>query len=130
VGEQGRQQPFPQGFQKDFNTHYVDPQEGYKRISTSPRSIRTSRQVYDLPNKTHGYQRKSQAIVGTSTPYTGSTSAPDTTAARRRRSGQAVVLTTQAWGQDGGNDVTAELVEARGRVHAAERVGQRQARSR
>jgi hypothetical protein len=25
--------PYPQGFVKDFNTHYVDPQEGYKKIT-------------------------------------------------------------------------------------------------
>ncbi len=103
--------PFPQGFLKDFNTHYVDPQEGYKRISDLAAQYPNISAVSDLPNKTPGYQRKSQAIVGTSTPYTGSTAGGNspgglTTAMQA----QAVVLTTQAWGQEGGNDVTAALL--------------------
>src|SRR4051794_10635579 len=107
--------PYPQGFIKDFNTHYVDPQEGYTRISDLAKQYPNISSLIDLPNKTPGYQRKSQAIVGTTTPYTGST----TTDTRNNIIGgldagnqaQAVVLTSQAWGQDGGNDVTAALVK-------------------
>jgi hypothetical protein len=103
---------FPATFQKDFNTHYVDPQEGYKRISDLAAAYPNISQVYDLPNKTTGYQRKSQAIVGTATPYTGSTaggSSPGGLDAANQA--QAVVLTSVAWGQDGGNDITAELIK-------------------
>jgi hypothetical protein len=106
--------PFPAGFQKDFNTHYVDPQEAYKRISDLAAQYPNISAVSDLPNKTPGYQRKSQAILGTSTPYTGSTSgATGTTPGglTAAMQAQAVVLTTLAWGQDGGNDVTAALVK-------------------
>jgi hypothetical protein len=104
---------FPATFQKDFNTHYVDPQEGYKRIRDLSAAYPNISQIYDLPNKTTGYQRKSQAIVGTVTPYTGSTSSTQTTVGGldAANQAQAVVLTSTAWGQDGGNDVTAELVK-------------------
>ncbi len=104
---------FPATFQKDFNTHYVDPQEGYKRISDLAAAYPNIAQVYDLPNKTTGYQRKAQAIVGTATPYTGSTSSSGGAIGGldAANQAQAVVLTSVAWGQDGGNDVTAELLK-------------------
>ncbi len=103
--------PFPQGFLKDFNTHYVDPQEGYTRISDLAAQYPNISTLIDLPNKTPGYQRKSQAIVGTSTPYTGSTAGGNSPGGlNAAMQAQAVVLTTQAWGQEGGNDVTAALL--------------------
>ena len=104
---------FPATFQKDFNTHYVDPQEGYKRISDLAAAYPNISHVYDLPNKTTGYQRQAQAIVGTATPYTGSTSSNQTTIGGldAANQAQAVVLASVAYGQDGGNDVTAELVK-------------------
>ncbi len=103
---------FPATFQKDFNTHYVDPQEGYKRISDLAASYPDIAQVYDLPNKTSGYQRRSQAIVGTTTPYDprmDSLSSAGTVAAAEQ--GQAVVLTSLEYGQNGGNDITVALVK-------------------
>ena len=106
---------FPATFQKDFNTHYVDPQEGYTRISDLAAAYPNIAQVYDLPNKTTGYQRKAQAIVGTATTYTGSTSSNSQQniigGLDAANQAQAVVLSSVAWGQDGGNDVTAELVK-------------------
>jgi hypothetical protein len=109
---------FPATFQKDFNTHYVDPQEGYKRIRDLAAAYPNISQIYDLPNKTTGYQRKSQAIVGTVTPYTGSTTSDTRNniigGLNAANQAQAVVLTTLAWGQDGGNDVTVALVKPSG----------------
>jgi hypothetical protein len=106
--------PFPQGFIKDFNTHYVDPQEAYKKISDLATEFPNIATVSDLPNKTPGYQRKSMALLGLKTPYTnavGSLGAigtnPDETAAIRQS--QAVGLTAREYGQNGGNDVTAQL---------------------
>ena len=93
------------GFQQDFNTHYVDPQEGYAKITSLANEFSNIAKVSDLPNKTPGYQRKSQTVLGITTPYTGSTSAP--TAAEQVK---AVVLTSLAWGQDGGNSLTAQIV--------------------
>src|SRR3954463_15066681 len=104
---------FPATFQKDFNTHYVDPQEGYQRISDLAATYPNIAQVYDLPNKTTGYQRQAQAIVGTATPYTGSTTSTQTTIGGldAANQAQAVVLTSKAYGQNGGNDISAELVK-------------------
>ncbi|MDA0164588.1 M14 family metallopeptidase [Solirubrobacter ginsenosidimutans] len=93
------------GFQKDFITHYVDPQEGYAKITALAGEFSNIAKVSDLPNKTTGYQRKSQTVLGIATPYTGSTSTPATADQAR-----AVVLTALAWGQEGGNDITAQIV--------------------
>ena len=100
------------GFQKDFITHYVDPQEGYAKITSLATEFSNIAKVSDLPNKTAGYQRKAQTVLGIATPYTGSTTTPATADQAR-----AVVLTSNAWGQDGGNDMTAQIVNA-GRRHA------------
>jgi hypothetical protein len=115
---------YAQGFQKDFNTHYVDPQEGYQRITDMAKLNPDIAQIEDLPNKTPGYQRKSQAIVGLKTPYTNATGSlsqipptstqnpvpPNPGESTADRQGQAVVLTSKAWGQDGGNDIGVRLV--------------------
>jgi hypothetical protein len=106
---------FPATFQKDFNTHYVNPQEGYQRISDLAAAYPNIAQVYDLPNKTTGYQRQAQAIVGTATPYTGSTTSNTQQniigGLDAANQAQAVVLTSKAYGQNGGNDISAELVK-------------------
>ncbi|WP_051325115.1 M14 family metallopeptidase [Candidatus Solirubrobacter pratensis] len=106
--------PYPQGFIKDFNTHYVDPQEGYKKISDLAAEFPNIAKVMDLPNKTPGYQRKAMGLLGLKTPYAGEVGSlaavagkPDETAAARQA--QAVGLTTKLWGQDGGNNITAQL---------------------
>ena len=59
-----------------------------------------------LPNKTNGYQRKAQTILGMTAPYAGATSVA--TADQPK----AVVLTSVAWGHEGGNDLTASIVKA------------------
>ena len=82
------------GFQKDFITHYVDPQEGYAKITALAGEFSNIAKVSDLPNTTPGYQRKSQTVLGIATPYAGSTSAP--VAADQAR---AVVLTSNQWGR-------------------------------
>ncbi|HET6549539.1 MAG TPA: hypothetical protein VFG79_13830, partial [Solirubrobacter sp.] len=94
----------PDGFLQDFNTHYVDPQEGYQRISDLAAEYPNIAEAVDLPNKTNGYQRKAQTIVGMSELYTGSTRTPEDDEQAR-----AVVLTSNAWGQDGGNDIRVRL---------------------
>jgi hypothetical protein len=96
----------PAQFLQDFNTHYVDPQESYKLMSDLAAQFPTIAKVSDLPNKTPGYQRKAQTVLGIATPYTGSTSTP--AAADQAR---AVVLTSNEFGQNGGNDITAQIVD-------------------
>jgi hypothetical protein len=106
---------FSPGYLKDFTTDYTDPQAAYKKIRDLSAEFSNISQIYDLPYKTNGYQRHSQWILGTTTPYDGGTVAsqnrptqppPSIRVADR---GQAVVLTSKAWGQDGGNGITAEF---------------------
>src|SRR3954465_14552246 len=106
---------YSQGFLQDFNTHYVDPQESYKLMSDLASQYSNIAQVYDLPNKTPGYQRKAQTVLGyQNASYVtfdannlpvGSTAALATANADR-----AVVLTSKAWGHEGGNAIPAQLV--------------------
>src|SRR4051794_9348490 len=94
---------YPQGFQQDFNTHYVDPQEGYQRITDLAALNQDIAQVYELPNKTPGYQRKAQTIVGIAALYTGAVS--NQTGLSTDDQSRAVVLTSKAWGHEGGNNL-------------------------
>src|SRR3954471_3494600 len=103
------------GFLQDFMTHYVDPQESYKLMASLAQQYPDISQVYDLPNKTPGYQRHAQTVLGyQNASYvsfdannlpTGSTTALTGTTADR-----AVVLTSKAWGQEGGNSLTAQFL--------------------
>ncbi len=93
------------GFQQDFMTHYVDPQESYKLMSDLATQYPDIAQVYDLPNKTPGYQRLSQTVVGITALYTGSTVAPATA-----EQAKAVIMTSKTMGQDGGNNIAIRLV--------------------
>src|SRR4051812_6957692 len=117
---------YSQGFLQDFNTHYVDPQESYKLMSDLAAQYPNIAQVYDMPNKTAGYQRKAQAVLGLKTAYTNATGsigqippltqnnpplpAPNPGESAAERQAQAVVLTSNAWGQEGGNNVRVRLV--------------------
>jgi hypothetical protein len=91
---------FPTQYKKDFTTDYVDPQQAYKKIRDLQAEFPSLSQIYDLPNKTNGYQRKAQTVLGLNAPYTGATTTPPAA-----QQGQAVVLTSRAYGQDGGNDI-------------------------
>ena len=99
---------FPTQYVKDFTTDYVDPQQAYKKIRDLRAEFSNLADIIDLPNKTAGYQRKAQTVVGLATPYAGATGNLSTALAD-----QAVVLTSKAWGQDGGNDITAQLEDRR-----------------
>ena len=75
------------GFLQDFNTHYVDPQEGYAKITSLATEFSNIAKVSDLPNKTPGYQRKAQTVLGIATPYSGARpprAVRDATRPRRR----------------------------------------------
>jgi hypothetical protein len=116
--------PFSPGYLKDFTTNYVDPQQAYAKIRSLAAEFPNLAQIYDLPNKTNGYQRHSQALLGLQTPYAGQTgnlggvnlpsppnpaNTPDPAQTAAIRQAQSVILTSVAWGQDGGNDLTAQL---------------------
>jgi hypothetical protein len=100
--------PSAAGFQQDFTTHYVDPQEAYGKVTALATEFPNIAKVSELPYKTTGYQRKAQTVLGIATPYTGSTTAPNVTTSPDAP--RAVVLTSLAWGQDGGNTLSAQIV--------------------
>jgi hypothetical protein len=106
---------FPTTFLKDFNTDYTDPQKSYKKMADLAAEFPNISQVYDLPNKTNGYQRKSQAIVGTAAPYnpqlTSQSSAGTVAAADQNK---AVVVTSALYGQDGGNAESITIADPAG----------------
>src|SRR5262249_7142545 len=69
---------------------------------------------------TNGYQRKAQAVLGTATPYNpnlGSQSSAGSIATADQP--KAVILNTRAYGQDGGNDVTGQILDPAGAAKQA-----------
>jgi hypothetical protein len=82
-------------YQWDFVDGYRHPQQLYSRALEIAREYPKIAEIVYLPNKTNGYQRKAQATIG----GTGQ---------------EAVVVTSAAWGHEGGNDVTVEFVERPG----------------
>jgi hypothetical protein len=96
--------PMGTTFQKGFTTRYLDPTELYAEFGKLAAEYPNIAELIPLPHKTNGYQRRAQATMAGAT-GPGSTP-PDTAAAR---SG-AVVLTSRAWGHEGGNAITAEFL--------------------
>ena len=89
------------GFSADFTTRYLDPTEIYARFEQLAAEFPNLAELITLPNKTNGYQRRAQATMAGAT-LTGNT--PPTAL-----QAGAVVLTSRAWGHEGGNDITAEF---------------------
>jgi hypothetical protein len=89
----GKRPPAPgRHYQKDFVDHYMAPVELYGRINALHRRFPKLTDVIDLPNQTNGYRRNAQATLG----------APP---------GAAVVVTSKAYGSEGGNDLMVELTD-------------------
>ena len=74
----------------DFVDHYLDPTEATARIEQLHAEFPGLTEIIELPYRTNGYRRKAQALLGA------------TTANR-------VVVTSRAWGSEGGNALTVEL---------------------
>ncbi|HTE60723.1 MAG TPA: M14 family metallopeptidase, partial [Solirubrobacteraceae bacterium] len=104
-------------FMRDFTTRYMDPTEVYQRFDELAAEFPNIAQLIPLPYKTNGYQRNAQALLSGARPSGNSipTNAPAEQA-------QAVVLTARAWGHEGGNDITAEMIHP-GQVGAPLTVG-------
>ncbi|HEX6291684.1 MAG TPA: M14 family metallopeptidase [Herpetosiphonaceae bacterium] len=75
---------------KDFISHYMHPTEVYERIEALAREFPDLAEVIELPNKTNGYRRKAQATMGSLT-------------------SNAVVISSKAWGHEGGTAITVEF---------------------
>ncbi len=72
----------------DFVDHYMDPTEVYDRIEELAAQYPEIAEIVKLPHQTNGYRRKAQVLLGN-----GSAAA------------SAVVVTSAAWGHEGGNDL-------------------------
>jgi hypothetical protein len=89
------------GFQKDFITKYMDPTETYNRMDSLATQFPDIMQAIDLPNKTNGYGRPAMAMMVGNLAGNGAPSAA--------QSPQAVYLMSDARGDLGGNNITAEF---------------------
>lgn len=81
-------------YQWDFISGYMDPTELYERAEALAAEFPEIAEIVYLPNKTVGYRRHAQAILGS------------TSSSQRAR---AVVVTSLAWGHEGGNDLSVEI---------------------
>ncbi|MFJ6164826.1 M14 family metallopeptidase [Micromonospora orduensis] len=79
-------------YRSDFVDGYKHPQQLYSRAKEIARQYPDIAEIVYLPNQTNGYQRKAQATIG----GTGQS---------------AVVVSSAAWGHEGGNDITVEFVD-------------------
>ena len=101
--------PIGDQFMRDFTTRYMDPTEVYQRFDELAAEYPNISQMIRLPNRTNGYQRRAQALMaGTFGP--GASLDDDDEPAEVAARPQAVVLTSRAWGHEGGNDITAEFI--------------------
>ena len=97
--------PMSSDFLSNFTTRYLDPTEVYGRFRELVAEFPDLTTIIPLPNKTNGYQRRAQALMAglTNPAFTGNLSGTV--------GPQAVILTSRAWGHEGGNDLTAEFVD-------------------
>ncbi|MEW2476951.1 M14 family metallopeptidase [Micromonospora gifhornensis] len=79
------------GYQKDFVNSYLTPTELYDRIHTLAAQYPAISEIVELPHKTNGYRRKAQAVLGSA-------------------NANRVGVDSLAWGHEGGNDISVELV--------------------
>ncbi|HEX5618048.1 MAG TPA: M14 family zinc carboxypeptidase [Solirubrobacteraceae bacterium] len=105
----------PSGFLSGFVTHYNDSQEAYQKMRDLAAEFPNIAKAYDLPEKTLGYQRKAQTMLGynATAPYVtfDASGRPVADAApSQANQGRTVVLTTKTYGHLGGNNLTAQLV--------------------
>jgi hypothetical protein len=87
--------PDPEPYFRDFVDRYMDPTELQQRIVQLSQEFPRISEIIELPNRTNGYRRHAQAIIGS----------VGTDAAEA----SAVVVTSRAWGHEGGNDLSIEF---------------------
>jgi hypothetical protein len=94
--------PMGDTYDIDFTSRYMDPTEVYGRFEELAAEFPNISELITLPNKTNGYQRRAQATMASNATQPGNTPAGSQQAG-------AVVLTSRAWGHEGGNDIGAEF---------------------
>lgn len=77
------------GYQSGFVDGYRNPTELFDRIEALAAQHSDIAEIVELPNPTNGYQRHAQATIGAGS--------------------SAVVVSSVAWGHEGGNDVTVTI---------------------
>jgi hypothetical protein len=87
--------PEPEPYFKDFVDRYMTPTDLNDRIRSLAAEFPGLAEIFPLPNRTNGYRRKAQAILGS----VGSEAAQ----------ASAVVVTSRAWGHEGGNALSIEM---------------------
>ena len=100
--------PHADGYLSDFTTRYMDPTEVYQRFDELAAEFSNIAEMVPLPNPTNGYQRRAQANMAGSP--TGGTPTGIGNTPPGSQTGATVVLTSRAWGHEGGNEITAEFV--------------------
>jgi hypothetical protein len=82
----------PQGldYQTGFVDHYVDATEATVKIEALAAEFPELAEIVELPYPSNGYRRKGMATLGT-------------------LASRSVVVTSHAWGHEGGNGITVEL---------------------
>ncbi|TDE39336.1 peptidase M14 [Nonomuraea mesophila] len=80
------------GYQRDFVTQYMTPAQLDERVKSLHRRYPRLTEIITLPYRTNGYRRHAQALIG----------APPAA---------AVVVTSAAYGSEGGNDLSVELTD-------------------
>jgi hypothetical protein len=80
-------------YQFGFVDHYMDPTELYARIEALAAEFPDLAEIVDLPYLTNGYRRQAMGLLDASS------------------SSSRVVITSQAWGYQGGNGIVVEAVD-------------------
>jgi hypothetical protein len=80
------------GYRSGFIDGYQDPTTMFARLEQLAAEHPDVAEIVDLAEDTDGYQRKAQAVIGSGS--------------------SAVVVSSVAWGHEGGNDLTVALVPA------------------
>jgi Zinc carboxypeptidase/Chitobiase/beta-hexosaminidase C-terminal domain len=88
-------EPDPDPYFKDFVDRYMDPTDLQERIVALAEEFPRIAEVIELPHRSNGYRRHAQAILGS----IGSEAAQ----------ASAVVVSSRAWGHEGGNELSIEL---------------------
>ena len=108
--------PHIAGYQQGFFNRYQDPTENRAQLDRLAAEFPNLVTAVNLPHLSPGYQRKAQTIAGawagTGTnlvPFTNQTGSLAAAEAPR-----AVILSSKAWGHEGGNGITAQLVAGTG----------------
>ena len=107
------------GYQQGFFTRYQDPTENRAQLDRLAAEFPNLVTAVNLPHLSPGYQRKAQTVVGGFAGQ-GTTSSPlvpftnQTGSLIAAEAPKAVVLTSKAWGHEGGNGITAQLVAGTG----------------